>query len=66
MNQGNTEKTEKAPERRPVIFSGIQPSGDLTLGSYLGATKNWAERAAKIRQRGRKTTAPTSFQRRIQ
>ena len=24
------------------ILSGIQPSGDLTLGSYLGAIKNWA------------------------
>ena len=23
------------------IFSGIQPSGDLTLGSYMGAIKNW-------------------------
>ena len=25
-------------------LSGIQPSGDLTLGSYLGAIKNWVER----------------------
>ena len=24
------------------ILSGIQPSGDLTLGSYLGAIRNWA------------------------
>ena len=24
------------------ILSGIQPSGNLTLGSYLGAIKNWA------------------------
>ena len=28
-----------APKKR--IFSGIQPSGDLTLGSYMGAIKNW-------------------------
>ena len=27
------------------MLSGIKPSGDLTLGSYLGAVKNWAERA---------------------
>lgn len=27
---------------RKIIFSGIQPSGDLTLGTYLGALKNWA------------------------
>ncbi len=30
---------------KKVIFSGIQPSGSLTLGSYLGAIKNWAELA---------------------
>ena len=24
-------------ERKPVIFSGIQPSGMLTLGNYIGA-----------------------------
>ncbi len=32
-----------APKKR--MLSGIKPSGDLTLGSYLGAVKNWAERA---------------------
>ena len=31
------------PKKR--MLSGIKPSGDLTLGSYLGAVKNWAERA---------------------
>lgn len=25
------------------IFSGIQPSGNLTLGNYLGALRNWAQ-----------------------
>jgi len=25
------------------IFSGVQPSGDLHLGNYLGAIKNWIE-----------------------
>jgi len=29
------------PERRPRVFSGIQPSGTLHLGNYLGAVKNW-------------------------
>src|ERR1700716_161275 len=24
------------------IFSGIQPSGELHIGNYLGAVKNWA------------------------
>lgn len=27
--------------RKPVVLSGIQPSGRLTLGNYLGAIKNW-------------------------
>lgn len=26
---------------KPVLFSGIQPSGNLTLGNYIGALKNW-------------------------
>ncbi len=29
------------PAKKPVIFSGIQPSGCITLGNYLGALKNW-------------------------
>ena len=28
-------------EKKKRIFSGIQPSGELTLGSYMGAIKNW-------------------------
>lgn len=24
-----------------IIFSGVQPSGELTIGNYLGAIKNW-------------------------
>lgn len=28
-------------DSKKVILSGIQPSGDLTLGSYMGAIKNW-------------------------
>ncbi len=28
---------------KKTIFSGIQPSGELTLGSYLGAIKNWVD-----------------------
>jgi tryptophanyl-tRNA synthetase len=26
-----------------MIFSGIQPSGELHIGNYLGAVKNWVE-----------------------
>ncbi|MEE8488638.1 MAG: tryptophan--tRNA ligase [Gemmatimonadota bacterium] len=28
-------------QRKPRIFSGIQPSGELHLGNYLGAVQNW-------------------------
>lgn len=30
-------------DKKKVIFSGIKPSGDLTLGNYLGAIKNWTK-----------------------
>lgn len=28
---------------KPIIFSGIQPTGNLHLGNYLGAIKNWVD-----------------------
>lgn len=28
-------------EEKKIIFSGIQPSGKLTIGNYLGALQNW-------------------------
>ena len=31
--------------KKKVMLSGIQPSGDLHLGNYLGAIKNWGARA---------------------
>lgn len=37
--EGNANNTEK----KKIIFSGIQPSGCITLGNYLGAIKNWVE-----------------------
>ena len=27
----------------PRIFSGIQPSGELHIGNYLGAVRNWVQ-----------------------
>jgi tryptophanyl-tRNA synthetase len=32
-----------ASERQRRIFSGVQPSGNIHLGNYLGALRNWAE-----------------------
>jgi len=34
---------EANTEKKKVIFSGIQPSGNPTLGNYLGALKNWVK-----------------------
>ena len=31
-------------DKRKVVFSGVQPSGDSQLGNYLGAFKGWVER----------------------
>lgn len=32
-----------ATSRKPIAFSGIQPSGNLHLGNYLGAIRNWVQ-----------------------
>lgn len=31
----------EVPVKKKTIFSGIQPSGILTLGNYIGALRNW-------------------------
>lgn len=31
----------EVPAKKKTIFSGIQPSGILTLGNYIGALRNW-------------------------
>lgn len=28
---------------KPIVFSGAQPSGELSLGNYLGALRNWVK-----------------------
>ena len=30
-------------QKKKTIFSGVQPSGMLTIGNYLGSIKNWRE-----------------------
>jgi len=30
------------PDRRRTVFSGIQPSGQIHIGNYVGAIRNWA------------------------
>ena len=34
---------QNPPVRKPRVFSGIQPSGELHLGNYLGALVRWVE-----------------------
>ena len=32
-----------------VSFSGVQPSGNLTIGNYLGAIRNFADYTDKFK-----------------
>ena len=41
-----TEEIHEQPKKR--MLSGIKPSGDLTLGSYLGAIRNWGARSEEF------------------
>lgn len=56
----------QAPARKKIIFSGIQPSGQITLGNYLGAVRNWGTAAGGLqlhlqhRQYARNHCAPGS------
>jgi tryptophanyl-tRNA synthetase len=35
--------------KKPIVFSGVQPTGNVHLGNYLGAFKRWAaEQAEKV------------------
>lgn len=29
--------------RKPIVFSGAQPSGELTIGNYMGALRQWVQ-----------------------
>lgn len=33
--------SEQIQEKKKVVFSGIQPSGNITLGNYIGALRNF-------------------------
>ena len=41
MSESVKQPESGTPARKKVIFSGIQPTGIMTLGNYLGAIKNW-------------------------
>ena len=33
---------------KPIVFSGVQPSGELTIGNYLGALRNWVKMQRRL------------------
>jgi|SRR5579875_1157693 tryptophanyl-tRNA synthetase len=50
MNQAMKTEPAGAAGNAPVkkrVFSGIQPTGNLHLGNYLGAIRNWVETQAQ-------------------
>jgi tryptophanyl-tRNA synthetase len=42
MNQQSSHITTNTPLKKRV-FSGVQPTGNIHLGNYLGAIRNWVE-----------------------
>ena len=36
-----TTKPTANPAAKPTVFSGIQPTGRLTIGNYIGSIRNW-------------------------
>ena len=43
MNEQAQSEQKIEQSKRPIIFSGMQPTSGLTLGNYVGALKNWVE-----------------------
>ena len=43
MSTDRSEGVQTSPDFTPRVFSGIQPSGGLTLGNYLGAIKRFVD-----------------------
>ena len=40
MNESNMEERQEEKEEK-VLYSAVQPSGNLTIGNYIGAIRNW-------------------------
>ncbi|MCT4598957.1 MAG: tryptophan--tRNA ligase [Vallitalea sp.] len=39
----NRKGVSMSAEQKKIIFSGIQPTGVITIGNYIGAIKNWTK-----------------------
>ncbi|MGL4456265.1 MAG: tryptophan--tRNA ligase [Plesiomonas sp.] len=35
--------SEPTVSKKPVVFSGVQPSGELSIGNYMGALRQWVK-----------------------
>ncbi|MGL5119174.1 MAG: tryptophan--tRNA ligase, partial [Plesiomonas shigelloides] len=35
--------SEPTVSKKPVVLSGVQPSGELTIGNYMGALRQWVK-----------------------
>ena len=44
INQTSAANATNVQSGKRRVFSGIQPSGDVQLGNYLGAIKGWVDR----------------------
>lgn len=40
---------ETTQDKKPILLSGIQPSGHLALGNYVGAMRNWVNLQSQYR-----------------
>jgi tryptophanyl-tRNA synthetase len=38
---GDLKMSAEQAKQKPYLFSGIQPSGEIHIGNYLGAIRNW-------------------------
>lgn len=38
-----TEIPAVSDKQKPIVFSGAQPSGELTIGNYMGALRQWVQ-----------------------
>lgn len=47
----------KATERRQRVLSGVQPTGSLHLGNYLGAIRNWVKLQEEYGEEGQAAIA---------
>lgn len=52
MNEQATAPSDKPKGPPPRVFSGMQPSGTLHLGNYMGALKTWVDLVDESRRTG--------------